>query len=97
MSHGFWLEFCHLDGDDGALITLVAETASRTILGLLHVLCGQQTEDNGNVVRRVESGNALGDSLTDVVEMGSLAADDAAEDNDGVIAVVERHLVRSVD
>ena len=91
------LELCHLDGYDGALVALVAEAASGADECLLHVVGGEQAEDHGDVVCGVEACNALRDALTDVVEMGCLAADDAAEDDDGVIAVVESHLKSSID
>ena len=94
----FWLlEFCHFDGDDGALITLVAVLATCTIAGLLEVVGGEEAEDDGDVARGVETGDTLCDALTDVVEVGRLAADDAAEDDHGVVAVVEGHLTGAVD
>ena len=39
----------------------------------------------------------MGDTLTDVVEVGCLATDNAAQHDDGIVAVVECHLTGTVD
>ena len=79
------LELSHFDGVDGTFVALVAQPASTTVLGLFEIVGGEQAVDDGNGAGGVEMGYALGDALTDVVEMGCLAADDAAQDNDGVV------------
>ena len=90
-------ELRHFDGYDGTLVALVAEASTGTVAGLLEGVGGEQAVDDGDVAGDVEAGDASGDTLTDIVEMGCLATDDAAEDDDGVVAVVEGHLVCTVD
>ena len=91
------LEFRHLYGVYGAFVALVAEASAATVFGLLQVVSGEQTVDYGYFALGVELGNAVGDALADVVEVRCFAADYAAEDDDGVISAVERHLVGAVD
>ena len=70
---------------------------SSTIFCLLEVVGGQKTKDNGDVTGSIQTRNALCDTLTDIVEMRCLSTDDAAEDDNGIITVVECHLVSTVD
>ena len=72
-------------------------TAASPVLGLLQVVGGQEAIDYWYAAGGVETGYALGDALADVVEVGCLATDDGAEDDDSVVAVVECHLVGAVD
>lgn len=74
----------HLDGCNGELAAFVSEASTGAFFGLLFVVDGKQAEDDGNVAVGVELGDALGHSLTDVVEVGRVATDDASEDDDAV-------------
>ena len=82
------LETCsqvyHLDGCNGAFVTLVAMDATRTILGLLHGICGDEAKDYGNFTLGIQVGNALCGAGTHVVEVGSVATYHAADGNNGV-------------
>ena len=64
---------------------------------LLQVVGGEQTVDDGNLTLGVEACDAVGDSLADVVEVRRLAFDDTPEDDDGIVAAVQTHLVGAVD
>ena len=72
------LEFCHFDGINGTLAAFVAILATTAILGLVQVVGGEQSVDDGNVLVGVEAGYAVSNALADVVEVGRFAADDAA-------------------
>ena len=90
-------ELRHLDGYHGTLAALVSQLTASAILRLFKVVGGQQTEHYGDSARGVQAGDTLGDTLTDVVEVRGLATDDAAEDDDGIVTIVERHLMRTVN
>ena len=87
------LEFCHFDGINGAFVAFVAQFATAAVFGLLEVFGGEKSVDDGNLAGRIQAGNACGYSLTDVVEMGSLATDDTAKNDDGIIHASKCHLV----
>lgn len=91
------LELCHFDGINGAFVAFVAETPTATVARLLQVVRSEQSVDDRNVSCGIQTGDALGYSLTDVVEVRCLTANDAAKDDDGIVAVVEGHLVGTVD
>ena len=91
------LELCHFDGDYGAFIALVTEAASAAVFGLLEVVGGKKTKHHGNSARRIQAGDTLGDTLTDIVEVGRLTTDNTSQDDHSIVAVVERHLVGTVD
>ena len=80
------LEFCHLDGHYRTLITLVAQAASTTILSLLQIVGGEQAIDYWDVTSGVEASNTIGHPLADIVEVGSLATNDASQNDDGIVA-----------
>ena len=83
------LELSHFNSVNSTFVTFVAQSAAASVLCLLEVFRGQQSVDNGNVTGGVEAGNALCDTLTDVVEVWRLATNDTSQDDDGVITVVE--------
>ena len=56
-----------------------------------------ELDDDGNVVGCIQTGNALSDTLTDIVEVRGLTTDDTPQDNDGIITIVEGHLTGTVD
>lgn len=91
------LEFCHLYGIYGAFVALVAEPSAATVFGLLQVVGGEQAVDYGNFALCIELGNAVCNALANVVEVRSLAADDATENYYCVISAVECHLVSTVN
>ena len=45
---------------------------------------GEESENDGDVALGVDAGDAFGHALADVVEVGCVALDDAAEDDDAV-------------
>ena len=94
--NGF-LELGHLDGYYGTLVAFVAQTSTSTIHSLLHIFRGEQSVDYGDVASSIQTGYTCGDTLTDIVEVGRLATNDRAEDDDSIVAVVERHLVSTID
>ncbi len=93
----FSLEFRHFNRHYGTFVALVSESSAGAFLRLLQGVGGEQAVDDGNLALGVEAGDAVGDTLADVVEMGRFATDDAAEDNHGVVTSVQAHLVGSVD
>ena len=74
----------HLDGAPGALAALVAKIAAGAVDGLLLVVDGEDTEDDGDVAVGVEGRHALRDTLADIVKVGRVAAYHAAKDDDGI-------------
>ena len=85
-------EVGHFDGGFGSLGTFVAQGAAGTIDGLLQVVGGEDAEDDGHLLRRVQVGATLGGAVAHIVEVRCAAADDAADHDDGVIAARARHL-----
>ena len=72
-----------------------ATTATAPIM--LPVVGGEQTEYHGNAAGGIQPCDACRHALTDIVEVRSLAPDDAAQDDHGVVAVVKGHLVGTID
>ena len=74
----------HLQCGDGGFDALVAVLSAGAGAGLFHVVVGQDAEDGGAV--RIHSGpeHAGGGRLTDVVKVGGLPANHAADGDDGV-------------
>lgn len=91
------LELCHFYRNDSALITLVTMFPSCTVLGLLQVIGRKQTIYNGNITSGVHTGYTLGNTLTDIVEMGCLTTNHTTQDDNSVISVVKCHLVSAID
>ena len=91
------LELRHLDSVDSALIALVAVLAAAAVERLLQVVGGEQAVDDRYLACCVEACDACRYALTDVVEVRCLAANHAAEDDYGVVAAVQNHLVSAVD
>lgn len=96
-SYPVLLELSHFDGIDSTFIAFVTQSASATILGLLQVIGGQQTINDGYAARGVKACDAGSYSLADVIKVGCFSTNDTAENNDGIVTVVERHLVSPVD
>lgn len=94
-THG--LKLCHQYGIGGTFAAFVSKPSAATLPCLLYVVGCQEAVDDRYVLRGVEVGNAVGDTLTNIVEVGSLAAYDAAEDYDGIEAVVLAQLLCAVD
>ena len=94
---GFALELRHLYGVNGAFVAFVAILAAATVESLLAVVSGEQAVDDGYLTCGVETSDAVSNTLADIVEVRSLTANHATEDNHGVIASVENHLVCSVN
>ena len=57
----------------------------------------QQAKNYGYVAGGIQTGDALCHTLTDIIEMRCLTTNHAAENDHGVVTVVERHLVSTVD
>ena len=91
------LELCHLEGVDAALITCGAEFATTSVHCLLMIIGGQQSKDHRNVLCGIESGDAKGDALADIVKVRRVATDDAAQDDDGVETIVLAQLLCAID
>lgn len=96
-SYPVLLELSHFDSIDSTFIAFVTQSASATILGLLQVIGGQQAIDDGDAARGIKACDAGSYSLADVVKVGCFSTNDTAENNDGIVTVVERHLVSPVD
>ena len=82
------LETCrqidHLDGCNGAFVTLVAMDAACSVLGLLHGVGGDEAIDDGDAPLGIKFGNALGGTGTYVVEVGCVATYYAADGDNSV-------------
>ena len=91
------LEFRHLNGINCAFVALVAILATATVESLLLVVSGKQTIYNRYLACGVESCNACCNALADVVEVRSLTANYATQDNHCIISTVQNHLMSSVD
>ena len=95
------LETCrqidHLDGCNGAFVALVAMDATRTILGLLHGICGDEAKDYGNLTLGIQVGNALCGAGTHVVEVGRVATYHAAEGDDCIHLAALYKFCRAID
>lgn len=94
-THG--LELCHQYGIGGTFAAFVSKPSAATLPCLLYVVGCQEAVDDRYVLRGVEVGDAIGDTLAYIVEMRSLATYDAAKDYDGIEAVVLAQLLRAVD
>ena len=70
--------FYHLDGGDSAFITFIAKHAAASLLCLFKGIAGEQTVDDGYLAFAIQVGQALRRSLTDIFEVGGVAANDAA-------------------
>ena len=90
-------ELSHLDSHYSTLIAFISQPSTCTVFSLLQVIGGQKSKDYWNVIGGIETCNTLRDSLTDVIKMRSLTADDTAEDDDSIITVVEGHLAGTVN
>ena len=53
------LELCHLDSNNGAFVTLIAQSSTSTVLGLLQIVGGEQAVNYGDVVSGIETGDTL--------------------------------------
>ena len=91
------LELRHLDSIDSAFIALVAVLATAAVERLLQVVGGEQAVDDRYLACGVETSDAVSNTLADIVEVRSLTANHATEDNHGVVTTVENHLVCSVN
>lgn len=78
-------ELYHLNGGEGTFGAFVAERSSGAVERLLVVVDGEYAEYYGDVAVAVEYCDALCDALAYVVEVRSASADDASEDDDGVV------------
>lgn len=87
------LEFCHFDGVDSTFVTFVAQLPSASVLSLLQVICRQQSVYDRNLAGGIQPRDAVGDPLTDVVEMWCFASDDATENDNGIVTSVKCHLM----
>ena len=92
-----WLELCHLDGYYGALVAFVAQTSTCTVHCLLHILCSQQSEDNGNVVGGIQASDTLRNTLTDVVKVRRFTTDNTSQHDNCIVTIVQCHLTGSVN
>ena len=91
------LKLCHFDGHDSTFVALVTQPSAGPILGLLKVVGGQQPIDHGNAARCVKPCYSSRNPFTNVIEMWGFAPDDASQDDDGIISIVECHLVGTID
>ena len=60
--------------------------AAATVFCLLKVIGGQKTVDNGYFALCVKSGYAICDTLTNVIEVWSLAANHSTQKDYGIIS-----------
>src|SRR3712207_4074329 len=91
------LEFRHLDSIYSTLITFIAKFTTASVLCLLQIVGGKQTVYNRNILHGIEMSDTLCHTLAYIVEVWSLASDDASEDDNGIEAVVLRHLLCAID
>ena len=85
---GFALELRHLYGVNGAFVALVAILAAATVESLLAVVGGEQAVDDRYLACGVETSDAVSNTLADIVEVRSLTANHATEDNQDRKSVV---------
>ena len=68
-----------------------------SILCLLQVVGGEKSVYYRDFAACIETRNAISYALTDVVEVGRFATNDASEYDDGIVSAVQRHLVGTVN
>lgn len=76
----------HFDGAVGGFGALVAHLAAGAVEGLFHGVGGEDAVHDGDAGFAGGAGEALGVFASDVIKVGRIAADDAAETDDGVEA-----------
>ena len=76
--------FYHFDGSHGAFVAFVTKHSAAAFLCLFEGVAGKQAIDDGHLTLAVQVGKPLGCSLTDIVEVGRVAANDAADGYDGI-------------
>ena len=91
------LEFSHFNSINSTFITLVAQFATATVLCLLQVVCSQESVNDRNLLCGIETGNSLGYSLADIIEVRSFTTNYASQDNNCVIAAIKYHLMCTID
>ena len=84
----------HLDSADCTIVALVACLGAGPFDGLLDILRGQYSKENGYAAFQRHGGDPLGDLVADVVIMAGGTADHRAEADDGVIPAALCHLGR---
>src|SRR6266702_4231664 len=80
----FALDGDHLDGGDGGLEAFVSGFEAGAVEGLLEGLAGEDAEGVGGAGLLLGLADAAGDLVVDGLVVGGLAAEEAAEGDDGV-------------
>ena len=76
------LQISHTYGGNGSFGTFIAETSPCAVECLLLVIDGEDTEDYRSLSVSIEYCRTLCSYLTDIIEVGSVTADDASDDYD---------------
>ena len=74
----------HLDGSYGTFVTFVSVFSATTVEGLLEVFGGDESVDHGLGLFGVQTSESVGGALTDIVEVGRIATNDASDGYDGI-------------
>ena len=74
-----------MDGGFGGFAPFVAVETSDAFGCLLFVFDSEKPENHGRVAVGIKSGDPLGHTLADIVEVGRVATDYAAEHNHGIV------------
>lgn len=77
-------EVRHLEGGERGFGAAIAHLASGALDRLLEGVAGEDPEDDGDAGAAADLGDPPGRFAGDVIEMGGVAAEDAAEADDGV-------------
>ena len=86
----------HLDGGQRSCFALVPIRTAGAGEGLFHVIGGEHTECHWNPRVADHLAHAIGDRSTDVVEVGSAAANHRSQRDQGIIAFGDREDPRSL-
>lgn len=90
-------EIYHFYRSEGKFLSFIAYAAACAGLCLFHRVDGEQAVDDGDLALGVEGGETLCGALADVVEVGRIAADYAADGNDGIYIAALGHEGSAID
>ena len=90
-------EIYHFYSGEGKFLPFIAYAAARAGLCLFHRVDSEQAVDDGDLALGVESGESLRGALADVVEVGRIAANYAADGYDGIYVAALGHEGGAID
>lgn len=93
----FKLKVHHFYGSNGAFIALVSKSSTCAFFGLLHIVGCKKSVDNRNLALGIELSQSLSCASADVVEVRSVASNNAAYGDNGVELSALAHLLSTVD